>query len=47
MVLEVKDLKVEYNNHIAIEDISFKVEEGEYVCVVGEERLWGADGSAE
>ena len=35
-ILEVKDLKVSYSNHTALENISFKVEEGEYVCLVGE-----------
>ncbi len=35
-ILEVKDLKVSYSNHIALENISFKVKEGEYVCLVGE-----------
>ncbi len=36
MVLEVKNLSVSYNNHIAIENINFSVNEGEYVCLVGE-----------
>lgn len=36
MILEVKDLTVSYNNHIAIENINFAVEQGEYVCLVGE-----------
>ena len=35
-ILEVKDLKVSYSNHTALENINFKVEEGEYVCLVGE-----------
>ena len=35
-ILEVKDLKVSYSNHTALENISFKVKEGEYVCLVGE-----------
>lgn len=35
-ILEVKNLKVSYSNHIAIEDISFEVNEGEYVCLMGE-----------
>lgn len=35
-VLEVKNLTVSYSNHIALENISFKIEEGEYVCLVGE-----------
>lgn len=35
-ILEVKDLKVSYSNHIALENISFTVKEGEYVCLVGE-----------
>ena len=36
MILEVEKLKVSYNNHVAIEDINFKVNEGEYICLVGE-----------
>lgn len=36
MVLEVKNLQVSYNNHIAIDNINFKVNQGEYVCFIGE-----------
>lgn len=36
MILEVKNLEVSYNNHIAIQNISFKVKQGEYVCLIGE-----------
>lgn len=35
-LLEVNKLQVSYSNHIAIENISFKVNEGEYICLVGE-----------
>ena len=35
-ILKVKDLTVSYSNHIAIENINFNVDEGEYVCLVGE-----------
>jgi zinc transport system ATP-binding protein len=35
-VLEVENLKVSYSNHIALENINFKIEDGEYVCLVGE-----------
>ena len=35
-LLEVKNLKVSYSNHIALENINFKVNEGEYICLVGE-----------
>lgn len=35
-ILEVKNLTVSYSNHIALEDISFKINKGEYVCLVGE-----------
>ena len=34
--LEVENLTVSYSNHTALENISFKIEEGEYVCLVGE-----------
>lgn len=36
MILEVKDLCVSYNNHVAIENISVTIKQGEYVCIVGE-----------
>ena len=36
MILEVKNLEVSYNNHIAIQNISFKVKQGEYICLIGE-----------
>ena len=35
-ILEVENLDVSYSNHIALKDINFKIEEGEYVCLVGE-----------
>ncbi len=36
MILEVKNLQVSYNNHVAIDKINFKINQGEYVCFVGE-----------
>ena len=36
MILEVRNLKVEYNNHTAIENINFNVKQGEYIAIVGE-----------
>ena len=35
-ILEVKNLQTSYNGHIALENISFSINEGEYVCLVGE-----------
>jgi len=35
-ILEVEKLKVSYSNHIALDNINFKIEPGEYVCLVGE-----------
>lgn len=35
-MLEIKNLSTSYNNHTAIKDVSFSVNEGEYVCLVGE-----------
>ncbi len=35
-ILEVEKLRVLYSNHVAIEDVNFKVEDGEYICLVGE-----------
>ena len=36
MILEVKNLQASYNNHVAIDKINFSIDEGEYVCVIGE-----------
>ena len=36
VILEVENLIVSYSNHTALENINFKIEEGEYVCLVGE-----------
>ena len=35
-VLEVKDLKIGYNNHLAVDDISFDVKEGDVLGIVGQ-----------
>lgn len=35
-IIEVKNLTTTYNGHVAIKDISFNIEKGEYVCLVGE-----------
>lgn len=35
-ILEIKNVKTSYNNHVAIENISFNIKQGEYVCLVGE-----------
>lgn len=35
-ILEVENLKVLYSNHVAIENINFKINSGEYVCLMGE-----------
>lgn len=35
-VLEVKNLQTSYNGHIALENVNFSIDEGEYVCLVGE-----------
>ena len=36
MILEVKNLKISYNNHTAVENVNFKVKQGEYIALVGE-----------
>ena len=36
MVLEIKKLKVSYNGHIAIDNVNLKVNQGEYIALVGE-----------
>ncbi len=35
-ILEVEKLSVSYSNHTALKDINFKIDEGEYICLVGE-----------
>ena len=35
-IIEVENLKVSYSNHTAIENVSFSVEAGEYIALVGE-----------
>lgn len=35
-ILEVENLEVSYSNHVALKNINFKIQEGEYVCLVGE-----------
>ena len=35
-ILEVEKLKVSYSNHVALDDINFKIADREYVCLVGE-----------
>ncbi|MCR5146265.1 MAG: ABC transporter ATP-binding protein [Clostridia bacterium] len=35
-IIEVKNLTTTYNGHVAIKNVSFAVEKGEYVCLVGE-----------
>lgn len=34
-ILEVKKLSVKYNEHLALKDVSFKVRDKEYICLVG------------
>ena len=34
-ILEVKNLSVKYNEHFALKNVSFKVNEKEYICLVG------------
>ncbi len=34
--LQVKNLTIAYENKIAVRDVSFEIDHGEYVCVVGE-----------
>ena len=36
MILEVNKLKSSYQSHTAIENVSFKVKQGEYIALVGE-----------
>lgn len=35
-ILEIKNLQTSYNGHVALENINFSIDEGEYVCLVGE-----------
>ena len=35
-LIDIKNLHVSYNGHTALENINFSINEGEYVCLVGE-----------
>ncbi|MBR2744367.1 MAG: ABC transporter ATP-binding protein [Clostridia bacterium] len=35
-ILEIKNLTSSYDNHEAIKDVNIKIENGEYICLVGE-----------
>lgn len=35
-IIEIDNLKVSYSNHVAVKDVSFNIQEGEYVALVGE-----------
>lgn len=35
-LLDVKNISCRYENHIALENVSFSVEEGDYIAIVGE-----------
>ena len=35
-IISIKNVKTTYNGHTAIENVSFNVNKGEYVCIVGE-----------
>ena len=35
-LIDVKNVMLGYDNHIVIDDISFKVEDGDFICLVGE-----------
>ena len=34
--IECKDVSVKYENQVVLEDISFSIEQGDYLCIVGE-----------
>lgn len=38
MILSCRDVTVAYDSKIAVDHVSFEVNEGEYVCIVG--RKW-------
>lgn len=35
-IINIKNLTISYNNHVAVSKANIKIEEGEYVCLVGE-----------
>lgn len=35
-LIDIKNIKVTYNGHTAIKDISFSVKKGDYICLIGE-----------
>ena len=35
-LIEIKNVTTTYNGHIAIKDISFNIQKGDYICLIGE-----------
>lgn len=35
-IIEIKNLCASYNGHVALDNITFTIKEGEYVCLIGE-----------
>ena len=38
-IIEANDITLAYDGYTAAEHVSFKLEKGDYLCVVGRERL--------
>lgn len=35
-LIDIKNIKITYNGHTAIKDVSFSVKKGDYICLIGE-----------
>ena len=41
-IIEVKNVTTTYNGHVAIKNVSFSIDKGEYVCLLDKEGVIGA-----
>ena len=35
-ILSCKDLNVQYDNQVALKDVNFELEDGDYLCIIGD-----------
>ena len=38
-ILSCKDLNVQYDNQVALKDVNFELEDGDYLCIIGD-KFW-------
>ncbi|MDE5977099.1 MAG: ABC transporter ATP-binding protein [Turicibacter sp.] len=36
VILSCKDLNVQYDNQVALKDVTFEIEDGDYLCIIGD-----------